>query len=468
MASADSSSILSRVLVVDSDPVFRRVVREQIAATFGRGAVVLEADVLADVPGLHADTADVLLLSVGSPHTDVVAEVAQASGHLPVVAVSATGSLSLAVSAMRAGAADFLVKPARSDVLCAAIQRAASRRRHTNSPMAVPTADFERFIGRSDVMRGVFEMISRIAPSRAPVFVTGESGTGKELTAEAIHARSGRTGKFVAINCAAIPRDLMESEIFGHVRGAFTGAQDDRTGAAELADGGTLFLDEICEMEADLQTKLLRFIQSGTVRKVGDTRLKPVDVRFVCATNRDPTVEVGEGRFRSDLYYRLHVLPVHLPPLRQRRDDILPLAEAVLSAFAEEEGRRFTGFDARSRALLLNFDWPGNVRQLQNVVRRVVVMNDGDEIAAEMLAMAMAHAGYGGDRPVAQHGSASIAAPTGRPAGIEPFWLQEKRIIEEALCAHGGNVGRAAAALGISPSTIYRKKQGWTATSSAA
>jgi len=481
MASAGVTLSVSRILVVDRDPVFRRFVREHVAPAAAGDIVIDEAETWAEAgqPAL----ADVILLGTDTPGSGGLEDIRAAGAEAPVIVVSGTGSLSLAVSAMRAGAADFLVRPIRAEALCASIDRAAARQLPT--PMTAPVqdkgTDFERFIGRSDVMRGVFEMISRIAPSRAPVFVTGESGTGKELTAEAIHARSGRPGAFVAINCAAIPRDLMESEIFGHVRGAFTGAQDDRPGAAELADGGTLFLDEICEMDPELQTKLLRFIQTGTVRRVGDTALRPVDVRFVCATNRSPEDEVAAGRFRSDLYYRLHVLPVDLPPLRQRPEDILPIAEATLAAFAEEEGRAFTGFDADARALLLGYEWPGNVRQLQNVIRRVVVMNDGREIAVEMLAMALAHAGQPGAGSIGKAAPATgeptavlswqgspgtpneTAARRGGPAAIEPYAVQERRIIEAALEACDGNVGQAAAALEISPSTIYRKKQGWLA-----
>ena len=193
-----------------------------------------------------------------------------------------------------------------------------------------------------------------MAPSRAPVFITGESGTGKEVCAEAIHQRSGPAGRpFVAINCSAIPRDLMESEIFGHVRGAFTGAAENRAGAAELADGGTLFLDEVAEMDLALQAKLLRFVQTGTIRRVGGTELTRVNVRIICATNRDPFAEVEAGRFRADLFYRLHVLPIHLEPLRQRPEDVMPLALAFLARFAVEEGRTFRGFTAEAERRIM-------------------------------------------------------------------------------------------------------------------
>jgi two-component system repressor protein LuxO len=310
------------------------------------------------------------------------------------------------------------------------------------------------FVGESAAMQAIYDQIRRMAPSRAPVFITGESGVGKEVAAEAVHAYAGGEGRpFVAINCSAIPKELMESEIFGHVRGAFTGATDDRAGAAELADGGTLFLDEIAEMDLSLQAKLLRFAQSGSLRRVGGNKLKQVDVRFVCATNRDPFAEVEAGRFRADLFYRLHVLPVHLPPLRQRREDILPLARLFLDRFAAEEGRDFKGFEPPAEDMLAAYAWPGNIRQLQNVVRHTVVLHDGETVAAEMLPDALA--------ATATFATPEIPTLPARPERIVPFHEEERRIVENALAAFDGNVPRAAAALEISPATIYRKVKAW-------
>jgi two-component system repressor protein LuxO len=235
-------------------------------------------------------------------------------------------------------------------------------------------------------MRAVYDIIRSVAPSKASVFITGESGTGKELAAEALHKASPRAGKpFIALNCGAIPRDLLESEVFGHVKGAFTGATSDRVGAAKLADGGTLFLDEIGEMPLEMQVKLLRFVQTGTFGAVGSSRLERVDVRFVCATNRDPMLEVQAGRFREDLYYRLYVVPVQLPPLRERGDDVLLVARHFLTQFSREERRRFTGFAPEAERMLMAFSWPGNVRQLQNVVRNIVVLHDGPLVTAAMI-----------------------------------------------------------------------------------
>ncbi len=298
-------------------------------------------------------------------------------------------------------------------------------------------------------MNAIYDRIRRMAPSRAPVFITGESGTGKELCAEAIHAHAGGEGRpFIALNCSAIPRDLMESEIFGHVRGAFTGASENRAGAAELAEGGTLFLDEIAEMDLGLQAKLLRFVQSGAFRRVGGTETRQVEVRIVCATNRDPSAEVKAGRFRADLFYRLNVLPIHLPPLRERREDILPLAGHFLAGAAEQEGGNLAAFDAATRDLLVAHDWPGNVRELANVIRRAVVLGDAGEIGAAMTTSSGS-------------GAAAGTEPGNAHPAVEPYWLQERRIIEHALAVYGGNASRAAAALDLNPSTIYRKRQTW-------
>jgi two-component system repressor protein LuxO len=325
------------------------------------------------------------------------------------------------------------------------------------------SADFEGFVGRSERMRGLYAQIRAIARSSAPVFITGESGTGKELCADAVHKQSHRAGTtMVSLNCSAIPKELMESEIFGHVKGAFTGASEARAGAAELADGGTLFLDEICEMDLALQSKLLRFIQSGTFRRVGDAKPRCVDVRFVCATNRDPAEEVRAGRFREDLYYRLHVIPVRLPALRERREDILALAEAFLAAMADEEGAGFGGFTAEAADMLRGHSWPGNVRQLQNVIRRIVVLNDGELIDAELLRGPLREqAPCAPVNPAATAPATAIGTAGDGGSDILPLWRQERAIIEDAVHRCGGSIGRAARALEISPSTIYRKLQSW-------
>jgi two-component system, repressor protein LuxO len=391
----------------------------------------------------------------------------------PIVATSKNGSVKTAVEAMRAGADDFLVKPYQPAEAARRLMakigelsfRSFPRKRESSdgawdsgSPLSRGRTEdgsefqFQNFIGNSPAMRTLYEHVRRVAPSKAPVFITGESGSGKEVCAEAVHACSGRErAPFIAINCSAIPKELMESEIFGHVKGAFTGAYEDRAGAAELAHGGTLFLDEICEMDLALQAKLLRFAQTGTVRRVGDTRLRHVDVRFVCATNREPAREIEAGRFREDLFYRLHVLPLRMPALRERGEDVLLLARAFLAAFAEEEGRHFGGFTADAEAAIAAHRWSGNVRELQNVIRRVVVLHDGETVSADMLALSSAH----------EAARDTGALPRIDSPSIDPYWRQEQRIIQSALKAFGGNTHKAAHALEISPSTIYRKLQAW-------
>ncbi len=302
---------------------------------------------------------DAILLDLRLPDMDgmdILKKVAGEDESLPVIVITAHGSVQTAVTAMRLGAADFIVKPFSADRLKVTLKNVLEvnklREIVDTYRTEIDRGGFEGFVGSSLPMQAVYRIVEAAASSKATVFVTGESGTGKEVCAEAIKNRSPRAnGPFVAINCAAIPHDLMESEIFGHVKGAFTGALGEREGAAHMADGGTLFLDEVCEMDLDLQAKLLRFIQTETFRKVGGSNIEKVDVRLVCATNKDPMEEVKAGRFREDLYYRLHVIPVHLPPLRDRDDDILKIAEIFLSSYSERENRKFRG----SSRLLLRF-----------------------------------------------------------------------------------------------------------------
>ncbi len=444
------------VFVVDADPGQRRMLAGLIAErTGGRFSAVTCAS-YEEAVAAAGSRSDVILVAdlatIGGP-----ARVPEFARHgAALIVTSDSGSLSTAVAAVKAGAVDFLPKPVGARVLIERLNAAVAAWRPPVPPAAPAVAaaqetaggDFAGFIGRAPAMLAVYDKIRRMAPSQAPVFVTGESGTGKELAAEAIHAHAGGDGRpFVAINCSAIPRELMESEIFGHVRGAFTGASEHRAGAAELADGGTLFLDEIAEMDLGLQAKLLRFVQSGTLRRVGGTEQKQVSVRIVSATNRDPLEEVQAGRFRADLFYRLHVLPIHLPPLRERRADIPLLAAHFLASTTAEEGSGAMAFDAGTLSALTAHDWPGNVRELANTIRRMVVL--GGTSDADLMPPAPA---------IADRALAPGAAPA---AALEPYWRQERRIIETALEVFGGNIARAAAALELSPSTLYRKRQSW-------
>lgn len=401
----------------------------------------------------------------------------RAAGSPAFVVITADGSLSRAIAAMRLGAFDFLVKPVAGTRLLATIRAAVEQAEisfpDTRDAPAEDPARHHGFIGQSPAMRSVFRTIDQVANSRAAVFVTGESGTGKEVTAEALHSASRRRDKaFVAINCGAIPENLLESELFGHVKGAFTGAVENRIGAAKAADGGTLFLDEICEMELKLQVKLLRFIQTGMIQRVGSPRAEPVEVRIVCATNRDPLREVAEGRFRQDLYYRLNVIPIHLPPLRERGDDILLLAEEQLRTIAREENRNPFELGSATRAAILTRPWPGNVRELHNVLRRAAITSPGTvleipDLAPARFAAAPADVTQPAEDMVRAPSSAQPPVEAG-PAALDGQQLAgmtlaaiERIAIEAALERHAGNVTRAAKELAVNPSTIYRKMERW-------
>lgn len=300
---------------------------------------------------LEARLPSVVLLDLNLPDMDGIEILKRVSTQaLPtrVIVITAHGSVNTAVEAMRLGAHDFLLKPFVGNRLVVTLRNALEHQRLVQVVETIKE-EFDRrsyygFIGSSLAMQAVYHIIDAAGPSKATIFITGESGTGKEVCAEAVHQRSPRAkGPFVAINCAALPRDLIESEIFGHRKGAFTGAVADKIGAAERANKGTLFLDEICEMDVELQAKLLRFVQTGTFVRVGGTEVESADTRIVCATNRDPVQEVRAGRFREDLFYRLHVVPIHLPPLREREEDVGEIARALLEKYAKEEKRRREG-----------------------------------------------------------------------------------------------------------------------------
>ena len=426
----------------------------------------------AALTALAAAVPDAVVLDLKLPDMDgldILRHIREQAPDTSVVVITAHGSVNTAVEAMRQGAFDFIVKPFNATRLNVTLRNALERKQLTRTVEVLrknlDRDRFHDFIGASAEMQAVYRTIESVAPSKASVFITGESGTGKELAADAIHRASPRRGRaFVALNCAAIPKDLLESEIFGHVKGAFTGATTDRVGAAQAADGGTLFLDEICEMALDIQVKLLRFIQTGTVQPVGGSRAEKVDGRFVCATNRDPLAEAEAGRFREDLYYRLHVVPLHLPPLRDREDDAVLIARAFLKDYTAEEGRSFAGFSPEVEAVFRAYDWPGNVRQLQNVVRNVVVLHDGPLVEPSMLPEPL--------KSRARDGVTALPAPAvridpaeseRRGASIRPLWLVEKEVIQEALRQCEDDVPKAATLLEISPSTIYRKLQQWKA-----
>ncbi len=469
--------VKARILLVEDSPSLAVVYQSYLTADgYDVETVATGGDALAH---LETRTPDIMLLDLrlpDRPGMDVLRHVYESGIDTSVIIITAHGSIDVAIEAMRYGAVDFVSKPFDATRLRVTVRNALDKRRLSeivhSYQQTYERDHFHGFIGASLGMQAVYRVIESAAPSRATVFITGESGTGKELCAEAIHVESPRSEQpFIALNCAAIPRDLMESEIFGHVKGAFTGAAGRRDGAATRADGGTLFLDEICEMDIDLQSKLLRFIQTGRFQRVGDSREEQVDIRIVCATNRDPLQEVLEGRFREDLYYRLNVIPIELPPLRDRGEDIVVIAEEMLRRMAAEEGKGFRGLSQAAADSLLAHPWPGNVRELENVIRNVVVLHDAEQISAEMLPPQVS--GSHSKRPPIASGpapehAAAVPAAQATPvaavasaAEIRPLWQEERDIIERAISHCDGNIPKAAALLEISASTIYRKRVAW-------
>ena len=431
---------------------------------------------------------------------DVLSEIHADCPGTKVIVITANGSINRAVEAMRGGAFDFLVKPFDDRRLLSAVANAIKSLEideieATSGPVdAEAKTEIRGFVGSSPQMQRIYQMIRNIGRSTATVFITGESGTGKEIAAHAIHEKSiRRAGPFVPINCGAIPKDLLESEVFGHLKGSFTGAISDKIGAAAAADGGTLFLDEICEMDLALQTKLLRFLQTSMIQPVGAVEARKVDVRIVCATNRDPAAEVAAGRFREDLYYRLHVVPIAMPPLRERGDDVLEIAETLLKRFANEEGKSLSRFSEEVLRRLRAYSWPGNVRQLENVLRNAVVLNEGSEVTIDMLPDAItpglvpgngsltsadnvAHLNGSTYRHPTLNGHVSAVEPDNSIADVGEAALRdlvgstladvEREFIEMTIRECDGSIPRAARILDVSPSTLYRKREAWQRSAS--
>lgn len=455
------------LLLIEDTPSLQMVYRSVLT---NAGHSVVSAGTAAEgLAAFRANNTQVILLDLMLPDRDgldLMQEMLAERPEASVIVITANGSINKAVEAMRAGAHEFLVKPFDETRFLGAVDNALAGRspRRALPPRPVPAAPAPlqsgTFVGSSEAMARIHAKIRSVARSMATVFITGESGTGKELCALAVHDYSTRAnGPFIALNCGAIPQDLLESEVFGHVKGSFTGAISDKPGAAAAADGGTLFLDEICEMAPALQTKLLRFLQTSTVQPVGATRPRKVNVRIVCATNQDPLDAVRRGQFREDLYYRLYVVPIHMPPLRERGDDVIEIAEAALYRFAAEEGRRFDGLSPEVAALFRRLPWPGNIRQLLNVIRHVVVMNEGGMVMPDMLPEIVAD--EGGFTPPA----AALAPLTQEPALDaligRPLAEIERIVIEATLARFDGSVPKAARVLELSPSTLYRKLEGW-------
>jgi two-component system response regulator HydG len=372
---------------------------------------------------------------------------------MPVIVITAYANMETAVAAIRAGAYDFVTKPFDLDELALTIERALKHRalreevKRLRKAVGDGAQRFDDILGASPAMSKMCELVTRVADTETTVLITGESGTGKELVAKALHAKSGRReGPFVAINCAAMPETLLESELFGHTKGAFTDARSARPGLFIKASRGTLFLDEIGEMPAGMQAKLLRALQERTVRPVGGDQEQPFDARIIAATNRDLETEVEERRFREDLFYRINVVRIHVPPLRARGSDILLLAQHFLERYAAQSRRPVVGMTSASADKLLSYPWPGNVRELQNCIERAVALAQFDQIGVDDL-----------PEKIKDYKTARISVESNDPSELLPMDEVERRYILKVLEAVGGNKTLAAQVLGFDRRTLYRK-----------
>jgi DNA-binding NtrC family response regulator len=481
------------ILVVDDDPTQRRLLQAQaekcgfqtITAASGQEAL----DTLNSPKGASIG---LLLLDLVMPGMDglgVLAQLRPTHPALPVIVLTAQGGVDTAVGAMRAGADDFLVKPASPERLQVSIQNALKVKALTGEIQRLKKTNDNRLsfgdlIAESPAMRSVLRMAERAAQSNIPILIEGESGVGKEVLARAIQGGSDRAGKpFVAVNCGAIPETLIESILFGHEKGSFTGAVDKHIGKFQEANGGTLFLDEIGELRLDMQVKLLRAIQEGEVDPVGAKRPVKVDIRLVSATNRNLQQQVTEGKFREDLFYRLNVFPIQLPPLRDRREDVPALVAHFIRRFAVEENKKIVGIEPAALEMLASYNWPGNIRQLENAVFRAVVMCDGEclhpgdfpQIASLLgITVKASHdedsfVGQAAKRYVAATPSAPLAheAVAGaRAEGVNVMGIDghlrkleeiEHELIRFAIEKYEGHMSEVARRLGIGRSTLYRK-----------
>ena len=460
----------ARVLVADDEASIRFVLREALEEA---GHEVVDVDsgdaawrALAE-GGFAIAFLDIRM--PGRSGLDLIDRMREAGNDTAVVVITAQNTLENAVEAMKRGALDYLVKPFEMAEVLGAVQKALRTRalerevRALRQEASGRSAPGERLVGRSPAILEVFKTIGRVAPRDVAVLVTGESGTGKELVARAIHAASPRAeAAFVAVNAAAIPRDLLESELFGHEKGAFTGAIEARAGRFREASGGTLFLDEIGDMPLELQAKLLRVLQSGEVTSVGGKRAEKVDVRIVAATHRDLDALVREARFREDLLYRLRVVPVHIPPLRERPEDVEVLAQHFVGRYAAELGTRARWLSEATIEHLASHDWPGNVRELENAIKRALVLGSHELLSPEDFAFlkgAAAVAPDGGSLEELVRGEAlaQLRGPEDGELYRRILERIERPLLEATLLHTGGNQLRAAALLGINRNTLRKK-----------
>ncbi|KPL11799.1 hypothetical protein AMJ85_02920 [candidate division BRC1 bacterium SM23_51] len=444
------------VLVIDDDPVVLRFL-DHVLRRLGYDVRLGESG--AELwKQLGSEPPDVLILDMMLPDAngvELLPDLRERYPSLPVVVSTAHATVDLAVEAMKRGAYDFLTKPVDLRRLEVTLQHATNYHDLTEEVAAYRRGlgaleSCGEMVGRHPTMQLLYAQIENVAPSNVSVLITGESGTGKELVARALHAKSRRAqGAFVDVNCAAIPRELLESEMFGHEKGAFTGAHRQYVGCFERAHGGTLFLDEICELDVQLQVKLLRVLQDGRFTRIGGDYKITTDVRIISATNRDPEQALDEGKLREDLYYRLNVVLLHVPRLRERQSDVPLLARHYIERLARIHKKSFRDIEEEALEAMIACDWKGNVRELINVLEQAIVLNQGEVITLEMLPPHVAR--------VAREVPAGAASANEND--ILPFRLTEKLEIEKALRLTAGNVGEAAKKLQLSQATLYRKIQ---------
>ncbi|MFO0740519.1 MAG: sigma-54 dependent transcriptional regulator [Labilithrix sp.] len=450
---ATSPEVRRRVLVVDDEPEMANVIEQALTRRGYHAVQCNSADAAWET--LEREDFDVVVTDLnmrGMSGVDLTDRVAKNRVDLPVIVITAFGSLETAIATMRAGAYDFITKPFDIEQLVVAVERAIQNKslREEVKRLRMEVArskPADEIIGDGPMMKKVHEVVARVAETDATVLVTGESGSGKELIARDVHKRSKRSsGPFVAINCAAMPEALLESELFGHVKGAFTDAKAPKRGLFVEASGGTLFLDEIGEMPAGMQAKLLRALEERSVRPIGGTTEVPFDARLVTATNRDLESLVESGRFREDLYYRINVVHVELPPLRARGGDVLLLAQHFINKIAPPMGKKVTGFSSAVAERLLSYSWPGNVRELQNCVERAIALARFEELTV-------------GDLPpkVREYKPSFVVVATEDPSDLVTMEEVERRYIQRVMEAVGQNKTQAAKVLGFDRTTLYRK-----------
>jgi two-component system response regulator AtoC len=444
-----------QILVVDDEPKMRRVLEIMLQKMGHR--VLVAGNGREALASFEANSVDLVITDLRMPEMDgieLLAALRAQESDVPVVVITAHGTIETAVTAMKHGACDYILRPFDIDVLELAVQRAlngAEVARQNSFLKQEINRGWDAFIGTSQPMRSVYDLIQRVGPSKASVLITGETGTGKELAARAVHNASPRRDKlFVPINCAAIPADILESELFGYEKGAFTGAVKERVGKFELADGGTIFLDELTEMPMALQAKLLRVLQENTIERLGGNRVINLDIRVIAATNRDPLEGVRDGKLREDLYYRVNVFSIELPPLRQRTADIAGLVEhfIVKHGYSTADTRLAPGALERLAA----YGWPGNVRELENMVERALILSGGGLLDEQHFMLTPRGAA---PRPQPSVPPADGAKPP--PPLNQAVEDLEARLIDEALAQSEGNKAKAAALLDISERTLWYK-----------